>query len=262
MISEQSARPVKRLKLLGIPIDSIDPDFLDEQLVDLLHKDGNHQVIFLRTLDLLRARRNPEFRACLENAALVVPVSKGLQLACNRLHLGLLPRYSPFDFMIKLLNVLEAKHASFYLLGDMQPYLNRTETNLRHTFPGAQPLGRYTGSFSRAVEQNIRIAVSKASPNLLLAGPGLKGKDLWIYRRRSSFPRGVQVWCAECFYYFTARKKRPNRVSFRKGRDYYRESIGKPWRWFRFPLYVYFQFLVQAERIRHPRPAGHQAEQA
>lgn len=253
-MKERKTEKLKRLRLLGIPVDSIDPDYINDYLLQILQAEKSHQIVFLRTLDLLRARRNPELRACLEAAALVVPVSKGLQTACARLHLGTLYRYAPFDFMIRLLNVLEAKHGSFYLLGDAQPYLNRTEINLRHTFPGAQPLGRYAGSFSRAMEENIIIAIAKASPNLLLAGPGLQGRDLWIHRRQSSFTRGVQVWCADCFYYFTARKKRPNRVSFRKGRDFYRESIGKPWRWFRFPLYIYFQFLVLIERLRHPRP--------
>jgi UDP-N-acetyl-D-mannosaminuronic acid transferase (WecB/TagA/CpsF family) len=62
------------------------------------------------------------------------------------------------------------------------------------------------------------------------------------------------VWCGECFEYFTARRKRPNRVSFRKGHEFYRESIGRPWRWLRFPDYVWFQALVLVERIRHPRP--------
>lgn len=255
-MSQATSENLKRLRLLGIPVDSIDPDYVDECILRLLQSEGSHQIFFLRTLDLLRARRNPELRACLEQSALVIPVSKGLQSACRKLHLGPVHRYAPFDFMIRLLNVLEAKHGSFYLLGDAQPYLNRTEINLRHTFPGAQPLGRYAGSISKAMEQNVIIAIAKAAPNLLLAGPGLQGKNLWIHRRRSAFPRGIQVWCAECYYYFTARKKRPNRISFRKGRDYYQESIAKPWRWFRFPLYLYFNALVLAERIRHPRPVA------
>jgi len=247
---------LKRIKLLGIPLDIINPDLIDAHLEKLLQEPGAHQIVFLRTMDLLRARRNPELRACLEKAALVVPVSKVLQSAARRLHLGMPTRHAPFDFMIRLLNVLEAIHGSYYLLGDVQPYLNRTELNLRQTFPGAQALGRYSGSFSKTMENNIIIAISKAAPNLLLLGSGLHGKNLWVHRRSANFPRGVQVWCAECFQYFTSRRKRPNKVSFRKGREFYRESLAKPNRWFRFPLYIYFHFLVLVERIRHPRPVA------
>lgn len=251
---EKNNAAAKRLRLLGVPVDAIENALLDDFIRSLLMEPGAHQVVFLRTLDLLRARRNPELRRCLEQASLVVPVSRGIQRACQLLHLGTIQRYAPFDFVIRLLNNLEAKHGSYYLLGDRQPFLNRTELNLKHTFPGAQALGRYASGFNRTIERNIKIAIAKASPNLLLAGNGLVGRDLWISRRAATFPRGIQVWSGECFEYFTARRKRPNRVSFRKGHEFYRESLHKPWKWFRFPLFAWFQILVLAERIRHPRP--------
>lgn len=251
---EKNNVATKRLRLLGVPVDAIDNDSLDDLLQSMLREPGAHQVVFLRTPDLLRARRNAELRACLERASLVVPVSRGIQQACQALHLGMVQRYAPFDFMIRLLNNLEAKHGSYYVLGDRQPYLNRTELNLKHTFPGAQALGRYASGFNKTTERNIKIAIAKASPNLLLAGHGLVGRDLWISRRTGTFPRGIQVWSGECFEYFTARRKRPNRVSFRKGHEFYQESLHKPWKWFRFPLFAWFQLLVLVERIRHPRP--------
>jgi N-acetylglucosaminyldiphosphoundecaprenol N-acetyl-beta-D-mannosaminyltransferase len=253
-MSEESLATRKRLRLLGVPVDAIDIELLDEALKGMLVASGAHQVVFLRTMDLLRARRNPELLCCLEQAALVVPVSRGLRWACQRLHLGDIQRIAPFDFMIRMLNVLEGRRGSYYLLGDHQPYLNRMELNLKQTFPGAQALGRYASGFNQTIERNIRIAIAKASPNLLIAGNGLLGKDLWLFRRASTFPRGVQIWSGECFEYFTARRKRPNRVSFRNGHEFYQESLCKPWRWFRFPLYVWFHLLVLAERIRHPRP--------
>ena len=255
-MTEPEKKATKRLTLLGIPVDAIDPTMVDLLLQELLFAPGAHQIVFLRTLDVLRARRNPEFRACLEKAALVVPVSAGIQKACKILHLGNIQRFAPFDFMIRILNNLEGRHGSYYLLGDVQPYLNRTELNLKQTFPGAQALGRYASGFNKSFENSIKIAIAKASPNLLLTGHGLVGKDLWITRRVGNFPRGVQIWCGECFEYFTARRKRPSRVSFRNGHEFYRESVDKPWRWFRFPFYFWFLILVLAERIRHPRPVS------
>lgn len=233
-------------------MDIIQTEGLDALLEEMLFSSGAHQIVFLRTADLMRARRNPHFKKCLEEAALVVPVSRGLQKAAAILHVGKVVRYAPFDFIIRLLNVLEAKHGSFYLLGDVQPHLSRTEQNLKQTFPGAQTLGLYTGGFSRVMERNIVVAVSKRAPNLLLAGSGLTGKDLWLHRRKTYFTRGIQVWCAECFEYFTARRKRPVKVAFDKGREYYREAAGRPWRIFRFPIHIGFRFQVLLERLRSP----------
>lgn len=242
----------RRIQFLGIPVDIVQPDHLDDVLRALLKNPGSNQIIFLRTMDVLDARRRPYLRKCLEEAALVLPVSMGICKAAAKLRLGKVYRYFPFSVVIRLLNLLEEINGGLYILGDQTPYTQIVEKNLKQTFPGMRIVGRYTGNYPPVMHKGIITAIAKASPNVLLCGSGLKGKSLWIHRRRKAFPVGVQVWSAECYDYFTARRKRPVSVAFRKGHEFYRESSGKPWRVFRFMRHVWFRLLVLGYRVARP----------
>lgn len=244
----------KRLSLLGIPVDLVPQENLDQVIAGLLQEKGSHQVVFLRTPDFMRALRNPEYKACLQKAALVIPVSKSLQAASLALGVPGLVRYAPFDFVVRILNVLDQKSGGFYLLGDKSQGLAVTEKNLKWTFPKSQALGRFHGFFGPAMEKNIRTAISKAIPNFFLLGPGPKGGDLWISRRASTFQRGIQVCSRECFNYFSLRQKRPNKVSFAKGRDFYHEIRLNPWKAFLFPIHLMFNLTVLYLRLSKRGP--------
>lgn len=239
----------RRLSLLQVPLDMVPNENLDEVLAGLLQAKGPHQVVFLRTPDFMRALRNPEYRACLQKASLVIPVSRSLQAAADALGARGLVRYAPFDFVVRILHVLDQKNGGFYLLGDKSQGLATTEKNLRWTFPKSQALGRFHGFFGPSMEKNIRTAISKASPNFLLLGPGPRGGDLWISRRVGTFQRGIQVCSEECFNYFSLRQKRPNRVSFAKGRDFFHEIRLAPWKFFLFPIHLMFKLTVLYLRL-------------
>jgi len=255
-ISIQQRGLVTRISLFQIPIDIIKPEDLDEVLAGLLMEKSYHQIVFLRIHDFMKAMRSPMHRDCLQKAALVIPVSKSFTSAAKKLRIPVPIRYAPFDFVVKLMNVLEAKHCSYYMLGDNAHALATTESNLRQTFPRAQPLGRYTGWFGKNMETNIVKAIAKASPNLLLTGPGIKGNNLWIHRRAAYFPRGVQIWCKECFDYFALRHKRPNKVSFRKGREYFHELMLHPQKIFHFPYYIMFKITLLFLRLIRRKPVN------
>jgi N-acetylglucosaminyldiphosphoundecaprenol N-acetyl-beta-D-mannosaminyltransferase len=243
---------VQRVLICNVPIDILPPEQITTVLENLLMAPGAHQIIFLRIPDFMRALRNPEYRACLHAAALVLPVSMGLKTASQKLKLPAPYRYSPFTFAVQMLNVLERVAGSYYILGDQALPLGTIEKNLRQTFPLAQTLGRYVGYFSPAMEQNIVTAVAKAAPNLLLLGPGVPGRNLWPYRNRRVFRRGIQLWCGECFDYFALRQRRPNRVSFRKGREYFHELMIHPWRLAHVPVNLMFRATILFTRLAKP----------
>lgn len=230
-------------------MDVVPAEGLDSVLRQLLKSRGTHQIVFVRTLDILKARRRPHLKKCMEEAALVLPVSRGIQTAARKLGYGTVPRYFPFNVAIRTLNQLEEIHGGLYILGDKADSNQIVEKNLKQTFPGMRVVGRYVGKYPRQMHGNIMTAIAKASPNLLLCGSGLKGMDMWIHRRRARFPVGVQIWSGECFDYFASRRKRPGTVTFRNGHEYLAESWGRPWRVLRFPLHVWFRFLVLMSRV-------------
>ncbi len=56
---ESVGAQVKRIKLLDVPVDSIDPDVTAKVIEELLDNGQQNQVVFLSLRGLLRARHDP-----------------------------------------------------------------------------------------------------------------------------------------------------------------------------------------------------------
>ena len=241
---------IKKDRILGIPLDTISPEELDDTLGGLLKKEGVRPLVFLSLWDLLKARRNAEFRAWVESAALVIPTSRGILRGFRFLRKKVSYRYYPFDVVIRLFRILEEKGFSLYVLGGRLPYLQQAEKNLKQTFPGLKLVGRYPGYYPLQVEGDILSAMRKASPHCVLLCPGLKGRERWAQGKRESLPPSIVIYSPETFDIISGRKIRPSRETVEKGKEYVPELFRHPWRVFRGVFYLYYMLLLRVYRIR------------
>jgi len=244
-------QPLKktRIKLLNVPVDIVSPDDLEPLIYDLLAAGEAQNIILLSLWDLLRARRNSEYRGYVQRAALVIPISKSL-ISGARFLTGKKPmRYMPFDFVINLLNILENRNYSAYLLGGKRRTLLKSEKNIAQTFPRLRIVGRYIGAFKRSEESDIVKAIHKASPSLLLTGNGVRGGELWIARNSGRIGDGLRLWCSDLFDVFAEKKKRPSTSAFDHGLEWIGYCFQKPYKFFRVFLYIYYNILLLIYKI-------------
>jgi N-acetylglucosaminyldiphosphoundecaprenol N-acetyl-beta-D-mannosaminyltransferase len=241
---------VERITVVGIPVDIIRDEDFESTVLRLVQGGGFHQIVFLTLWDLLRALWDADYRVSVERASLVIPVSRGIIRGARFLGRKLPVRYLPFDFIIRFFSVLDEKGKSLYLLGLEQKYIQIAEQNLKQTFPGMRIVGRYTGFFPKAMEGNILLAIKKSSPHFVLVGSGVRGRDKWIYKNKKEFSQGIFLWNSSTLDVFSGKRKRVSRESFAKGREYLPDLLRRPWRVFRFPLYLYYGLLLLIYRIR------------
>jgi N-acetylglucosaminyldiphosphoundecaprenol N-acetyl-beta-D-mannosaminyltransferase len=238
-----------RVKLLTVPVDIVNSDELEPLVYDLLAAQEPQNIVLLSLWDLLRARRNSEYRGFIQRAALVIPISKSL-VAGARFLTGKTPvRYMPFDFVISLLTILENRNHSVYLLGAKRKILLKTEKNISQTFPKLRIVGRYIGAFKRPGEPVIVEAIRKAAPSLLLIGKGVRGGELWIARNGQKIGSGLRLWCSDLFDVFAEKKKRPSRGAFDHGLEWIGYCFQKPYKFFRIFLYIYYLILLVVYKI-------------
>ena len=204
--------PVKRIQVLDVPVDCIEQEQALAQLEGLLADKDRHQLVFLNRRKLFKARRDAEFRRCLRDASLILPVSPAVVRAAAFLKRDPLGLSSPFPFVIRLLALAERLNKSVYLLGSRKEELERAERNLRGSFPKLRLVGRHAGFFQKPAQKDVLLAIRKASPALLLVGDGLPGRDLWILRNKKELGPGVALWAGECFDLFSG-KNRSGRVA-------------------------------------------------
>jgi N-acetylglucosaminyldiphosphoundecaprenol N-acetyl-beta-D-mannosaminyltransferase len=241
--------PKERIRFLKIPVDIVEPDKLELLVFRLLAEDMGQNIVLLSVWDLLRARRNNEYKDYVEQAALVIPISMSIIKGIQFLHGKQAVRYMPFDFVISLLSALEKYEYSSYFLGSRKDILFKAEKNIRDTFSGLRIVGRHTGSFKLQEETFTIEAIRKASPSLLLVGKGVRHGEYWIARNSKRLGKGLRLWCSDLFDVFAERKQRPSRKVFNLGLEWIGYYFKKPVKLLRFFPFIYYNILLLTYKI-------------
>jgi N-acetylglucosaminyldiphosphoundecaprenol N-acetyl-beta-D-mannosaminyltransferase len=244
------AEPVRnRVSFLKVPIDIVQPDELDRLTFNLLAEGKEQNVVLLSLWDLLRARHNSEYRDYVNNAALVIPISKSIIRGIQFLQSKQAVRYMPFNFVIKLLTILEQYEYSSYLFGGRKRVLIKIEKNLRETFPALRIVGRCPGGYRLQEEATIIEAIRKSSPSLLLVAKGVRGGEYWISRNSRRLGKGLRLWCSDLFDVFAERKRHPSEKVFELGLEWIGYTMQNPIKLFRFFPFMYFNILLLVYKI-------------
>lgn len=237
---------VKRINIVGVPVDICKNEDMDDVILELLAKPGTKQIVFLSIWDLLRGRNQKKaFSQYLKTADLILPISKSIISGARFLKKDLPVRYNPFKAVISVLSSMESHYKSLFLLGGRKKSLQLAERNVRETFPELQIVGRYVGYHSKTVEEDIVQAIYKSSPSFVIVSEGIKEKNLWAYNRRNKFSSSIFLYYKDCIGIFSERKKRVRETTFDKGLEIWPEILRNPFKIFLiFPYIRYIILLV------------------
>jgi N-acetylglucosaminyldiphosphoundecaprenol N-acetyl-beta-D-mannosaminyltransferase len=185
----------------------------------------------------------------LNEASLVIPTAGSIIRGIKFLGKEQSFRYRPFDFVIRILGLMEKYQKTLYLLGGKQHANQTVFNNMRTSFPGLNIVGRFNGYYSPQLEENILLAIKKASPSFLLAGEGLKGGDKWLTSRKNSFNPGIYLYCNEVFAIFSGKKKKGSKKAWESGTEIIPEVLKNPLKIFRVLLRLHYTMLLLIYRI-------------
>ena len=245
----ENSQPIERINLLRVPLDILPEDRITGTVYDLIKSGEGKNIVLLSLWDLLRARRSGEYRTFVLGAALVIPISKSLVRGARFLTGKTPVRYMPFDFVIRLLSILEIREYSLYILGGKSKVLKKAEKNIRETFPRLRVVGRYRGGFKRNEEIAIFQAIRKASPSLLMIGKGVHGGERWLARNNAHLNSALRLWCSDLLDIFAERKRRPSQAIFNHGFEGIGFCFQNPLRFFRIFPFFYYKLLLLIYRV-------------
>ena len=241
----------KRVNLLTVPLDIIADDQLEDRIGAMIADGKQHQIVLLSLWDFMRARSRSELGLSMRASSMILTSSRLVARGARFLRNEEVNRFMPFDFVIRLLGILEKRGRSVYLIGGKPGYLHTAASNLRGSFPGLQIVGRCAGYFPKSHEENILLAIKKASPSLLLASKGVPGRERWLVEHKKSFVPGLTMWCDDCLEVFSGAKKKISRKLWTKGFDFLPALLRKPWRLGRGFVYFGYFILLAFYKIRH-----------
>lgn len=240
---------LQRIEFLGVPVDIVKPENLEDLLFQLHEQAGIKQIVFISIWDILKARRNSIYLNCLKNASLVLPISKSILKGAKFLKLDVPIRYNPFSTIISFMTALETRYKSLYLLGGRKGSLRDSEKNIRSTYPSLQIVGRCVGYFSKNVEKDVISAIYKANPSLVLVSDGIPKGERWVYDRRNQFGSSIFVYNKDILNIFSSRKKRVSKETFQRGNEIWYEIFHNPLKIFLIFPYFWYKILLVCTRL-------------
>jgi N-acetylglucosaminyldiphosphoundecaprenol N-acetyl-beta-D-mannosaminyltransferase len=243
----------ERIEVLKVPVDIVPRENFEKIIFELLDRKKAENIVLLSLHDLLRARRKGEFRNYVQNAALVVPVSKSI-INGSRFLTGKTPvRYMPFNFAVNLLTILEQREFSIYLLGGKPAVLEQAEKNIRQTFPKLRVIGRFPSLIKKHTEDVLLQVIRKSAPSLLLIGSGIHGRERWVAKNDSRLNSGLRLWCSDLYDVFAKRHKHPSAAVFDRGLEWIGLCLRNPFRIFSVFSFIHYIFLLLFHKIFEKR---------
>jgi N-acetylglucosaminyldiphosphoundecaprenol N-acetyl-beta-D-mannosaminyltransferase len=249
-IKQQAERALQRVDFLGLPLDAGGTDAMLKVLEQLSASDTPQHVAMLDMARTLRARLRAEHRRFVRQAGAVLTSSALVAGSAAFLGRKGVEPVRVFDLVIRLLSLAERNDRTVYLLGGSKDVLQHAERNLRDSFPRLRIVGRFSGGYTPAQEEQILLAIQKAQPTLLLVGSGVPRRELWLLSNKKRLRAGLALWVGDCFEVFAGKKRNaPSR-----GRALLHLTLGsvvRPWRLLRIASLAYFLALVAVHRLRH-----------
>jgi N-acetylglucosaminyldiphosphoundecaprenol N-acetyl-beta-D-mannosaminyltransferase len=141
------------------------------------------EICFLNIDSLRLASLDPEYRAVLKRAALVLPDGIGIRLA-TRVYGGTLREdCNGSDLSPKLVERAARHGLSVFLLGAQAPVVQRTAKVLQARYPGVRIAGTHHGYFTDS--QPVLDKINASGAQLLLVAMGVPRQEKWIAQHRA-----------------------------------------------------------------------------
>ena len=185
MVSE-----VKKLEILGIPVDMVDMAQAAGKLEELMRSEGCSLIVTPNSEIVVNAGKDPELMEIIRSADLVIPDGIGLVYASRLLGSPLTERVTGIDFLNWALDLLEREGKSIYLLGSRPgsdgslSVAEAAAAKMKEAFPGLKIAGTHHGYFSDEEEPEIVDAINNSGADFLCVALGSPKQEKFIARHR------------------------------------------------------------------------------
>ena len=175
-------------------------DVTNEETVIHVHQwidDG--QIAQIATVNpefLVRSRKEPQFRAALQKAALCIPDGIGVLWAARRLGRQLRERVAGSDLVLRLSEEAAKYGWGVFFLGAAPGVAEKTAKILSERYPGLKIAGTYAGSPALDEEFGIVSRIQSSRADLVYVAYGAPKQDLWLNRNlaRTGAKVGIGVF--------------------------------------------------------------------
>jgi len=223
---------VKSIDILGCRVDAIDRPAAAARVAELANGETPSLVVTLGVEMVMRARRDPEFRAIVNGAALCLCDTIGLLLASRARNGPLRSRVPGVELLTDLAARSAERHdVRLYLLGGSGDTAARAGRALAQRYPGAAICGARDGFFPPSESDAVARAVAASGANLMLLGLGSPKQERWFAEHGAATGCGAGIGVGGSFDVLAGTARRAPRVVQKMGLEWAYRLVREPGRW-------------------------------
>jgi N-acetylglucosaminyldiphosphoundecaprenol N-acetyl-beta-D-mannosaminyltransferase len=182
------------LYIFGVRVDNIDVDTALESVEAFTSaRPGSspRRVYFTNVHTIQLARKDPEYRRCINEADMVLADGSGLKIAGRAFGTPIRENLNGTDLAPKVLRYAENRGRTVYLLGARPEVIEACIRRLGVLHPALNVVGSHPGFFTPAEEQEIIGDINAKNPDILLVALGSPRQELWIAEHRAELSARV-----------------------------------------------------------------------
>ena len=240
-----------RYKLLGVNVDWVEEENVNDLILQISSEDKPSQVILLDTFLLMKAKFNKELKNIINSADVVIPISSGIINGLKFFKYEVGKKYNFFNFIIRLLTHFTDFKKNVYILGgNSEKIIKRADLNIKGSFPGIRLMGSYHFKYKKSFEKNLILAIQKTSPSLVIVSNHRPKQERWIYNKKKSFKSGVFIGVENFVNIIGA--KEPTEKKIKYGSHRMSIIFKNPLRIFYYISFVFLLLIYKIFKIDKP----------
>jgi N-acetylglucosaminyldiphosphoundecaprenol N-acetyl-beta-D-mannosaminyltransferase len=208
-----------------------------------------HVVTFGSEMAML-ARRDPSYRAILNQADLIVPDTIGVVYAARMLGCPVRERVPGVELVERLCNVCASHKIPVFLLGGQPAVAQLAGQALISRHAGLVIAGTQHGFFNESDDEQVAARIRASGAGLLLVALGFPKQERWIRAHANVLGNLVCMGVGGTFDILSGKLSRAPAGVRRLGLEWLYRLIREPRRLGRQLALPGFAFLVAAQRLR------------
>jgi N-acetylglucosaminyldiphosphoundecaprenol N-acetyl-beta-D-mannosaminyltransferase len=251
--------------VLGVRINSDRKKELLALLKTQLDQGNKIFIVTPYSESIVSAQTDPEYKALLNSADIVLPDGVGVQWAAAFLNktknknllstvyyllstliaIIFYPAYvrrpipekiSGSDFVWDLAELAESRGESVYLLGGFENTSELAAKKLKESFPQLKIVGTYSGS---PAERGLIEKINQSKADYLFVAFGPEKQEKWIHKNLPNLNVKLAIGLGGTFDYLAGQRPRAPRIWAVRGLEWLWRLLTQPWRAFRISRGVF-----------------------
>jgi N-acetylglucosaminyldiphosphoundecaprenol N-acetyl-beta-D-mannosaminyltransferase len=245
----------RSLHILGTRVDDVTYAETLALIEQYIREGGPHVITTPNPEIVMLARRDPSYRALLQQTAINVPDGVGLLLAARLRGRPFREHVRGTDLVLQLAALGAARGHRWYLLGAADGVAQLAADRLQHQFPGLTIVGAEPGSPRPEDDAATWAMIRAAGPvDVILVAYGAPAQERWLARSLGPLNIPVGIGVGGVFNFLSGQVPRAPRWMQQAELEWLHRLIVQPWRWKRQLALPRFLVLAADEAARRKGP--------